>query len=92
MEITQNYFQENLEIILNDRILTTDGYNLLNFKMESEVNTHTKISLEFAIKAEYEQEWSFGNRESGNNIGAEFTMMFNKRKYFSGIVIASRNL
>ena len=52
MEITQNYFQENLEIILNDRILTTDGYNLLNFKMESEVNTHTKISLKFAIKAE----------------------------------------
>ncbi|MDR3223015.1 MAG: phage late control D family protein [Methanobrevibacter sp.] len=89
MEITKNMAQENFEIVLNSKTLDRNTYNLVEFKMNSEVNKHTELYMKFIIKKDHENDWQFGRHESGTtsiDIGSEITVLLNERKYFSGIV------
>lgn len=84
-----NYSYEDLKIVINSKEVTAKGYDLIEFKLNSEVNQHTKLSLKVRVKLNYKNEWDISTKESGStSIPGERELSFylNERKYFAGII------
>lgn len=85
----QNYSYEDIKIVVNGNEVYNKGYDLIEFKVFSEVNHHTRLSLKTKVKKEYANEWDvFSKTSRANAVPGERELSFflGERKYFSGII------
>lgn len=84
-----DYTYEHLKIVLNGTEITSKGYDLIDFKLNSEVNEHTNLVLKVRIKAEYQNEWDLFTKYQGKTVvpmEREIDFYLSERKYYSGLV------
>ena len=89
MENALNYSYEDLKIVINGKEVYKKGYDLIEFKLESEVNQHTKLILKVKVKEQYKNEWDVSTKESGSSSipgERELAFFLHERKYFAGII------
>ena len=89
MENAFNYSHEHLKIVVNGNEVDKKGYDLIEFKLNFEVNHHTKLILKVKIKETNTNEWDFYTRQSGGTSTPgerELSFFLNDRKYFTGII------
>lgn len=87
--ITRELYQiQDLEIVVDNELITSKGYTLLDFDMNFKENNHTQLSLKLKSKRDYINEWYFTKKESLDKDlnGNVITIMLQGRKVFTGII------